>query len=198
MLPDTIKIIEKFAFANCMALLDVNLNDNITLIGDNAFYNTGQVKINKLPNALVEIGQNAFQNAGPNITITELPPNLTKIGSFGFHGCPNIAISHFGSEDGTGLQTIGVGAFSNCGKGISTIYLHSSISLIDYNQYYGGFGQIWAGGADGYSEETLTWVYYYKDLNLYNSTFENDGSNFLAQLGLGHLANVGYGRQEGV
>jgi hypothetical protein len=69
--------------------------------------------------------------------------------------------------------------------------LHSSINSIDTSDYYFGcFGQF-SGGLE-YGKATLTYVYYYKDLNLYNDTFENDASNFLAKLGLGTLKGLTY------
>ena len=106
-LPLTITKIESSAFAGCVELEAINLNNNITDIGQRAFAGLPlvpmKVTINELPTNLKTIGGSAFYNGGSNIHITKIPDNVTTIEMMTFYLTPNVSISEFGS-DGTGSK----------------------------------------------------------------------------------------------
>ena len=49
-----------------------------------------QVTISQLPETVSEIGSHAFYNAGPNVKISQLPPNLETLNEYSFAGCENL------------------------------------------------------------------------------------------------------------
>lgn len=134
-LPLSITKIESSAFAGCIELETINLNNNITEIGQRAFaglpLTAMKVTINELPTSLKSIGGSAFYNGGPNIYITKIPDNITTIPMMTFYLTPNVSISEFGSN-GTGskLEFIDTQAFYECGSGITSITVYSSVKTI--------------------------------------------------------------------
>lgn len=134
-LPLSITKIESSAFAGCIELETINLNNNITEIGQRAFaglpLTAMKVTINELPTSLKSIGGSAFYNGGPNIHITKIPNDVTTIPMMTFYLTPNVSISEFGSN-GTGskLNSIDTQAFYECGSGITSITIYSSVKTI--------------------------------------------------------------------
>ena len=90
-----------------------------------------KVTINELPTSLKSIGGSAFYNGGPNIHITKIPNDVTTIPMMTFYLTPNVSISEFGSN-GTGskLNSIDTQAFYECGSGITSITIYSSVKTI--------------------------------------------------------------------
>ena len=70
---------------------NINLNNEITSIGQYAFCNCTNLALTSLPSNLTSIGQYAFCNC-TNLALTSLPSNLTSIGQSAFYNCTNLAI----------------------------------------------------------------------------------------------------------
>ena len=106
-LHDEITNLPQNAFRNCYGLFDINL-DNITKIGQFAFYNCRCLDPSgKMPN-LTTIGNQAFAYTG----ITNLDfPCLETIGSSAFYYTVDFKKITLAPET---LTTIGVNAFTNC------------------------------------------------------------------------------------
>lgn len=140
-------VINKFTFAGCERLTNVNINDNITTICESAFIECTKLEnvILNTDSSLSSIENNAFNNCS-NLNIFNLPNNLKNIGDNAFFNCGNIEAngnkilsipnsvntigSYCFSKSGIGgleisedseLEIISDGAFSEC----------SSISVID-------------------------------------------------------------------
>ena len=122
-LPETITTIGSYAFEGCKFLETINLptvseSTGLLSIGSFAFANTGKIRITKGSlNKLEEIGVSAFNKAGPYVEIEEIP-NLSKIASYAFAKCENVAI-----EDFSNVTQIDSRAFIECGQ-------HKQINII--------------------------------------------------------------------
>lgn len=137
-LPNTITKIGSDAFANSIRLENVTFNDNITIIGDQAFYIFGGgsmgaqgIRVAELPATLETLGDRAFCNAGERVTITALPKTVKRVGTQCFMGCPNIAVNYFGG-DGSALTAIGYQAFRSAATNathITDITINKGVAL---------------------------------------------------------------------
>ena len=137
-LPDTVKSIGNYAFMNCANLTEIALPASLETIGDYAFCSTSLTHVD-FPSKLRTIGDYAFskkviytQDIGwepESYTLTVeldsviLPNTVTSIGAYAFAtdgGAYTTGDSYEGLSDigeitlGTGLKTIGEGAFSGC------------------------------------------------------------------------------------
>ena len=125
----------------------VIIEEGITTIGDNAFYDYICLQSVKIPNSVTIIGYGAFEfcEALTSITIPNsviyierlafywsgltsitLPNSVTIMGNQVFEGCKNLSLVNIGS----GLNSIGVGSFSNC-KSIASIRVDSANKTYD-------------------------------------------------------------------
>ena len=109
-----------------------HIGDNITTIGNRAFYHTGTLRVANLPPRLTVVSQSAFENAGPNVTLSNLPDAVTRIEMSAFMGCPNVQITNFGKKSNevgasSALNYIGSYAFANGGN---TTGAHASVHNI--------------------------------------------------------------------
>ena len=77
-------------FANCIALKQINLPDNINVIGKKAFSGCSSLSSIKIPNASV-IGDSAFEDC-KSLTSVVIPEGVTSIGDDAFQGCESLAI----------------------------------------------------------------------------------------------------------
>ena len=82
-LPDSVKIIGKDAFRNCIYLKNVRLPQGITEIPDGMFFNTGLEKFT-VPQSVQKIGSLAF--SGSYLKEISLPQGLREIGEQAFLG----------------------------------------------------------------------------------------------------------------
>jgi hypothetical protein len=80
----------------------------LTSIGSSAFLNLKNLTMTELPENITSIGYSAF--SGSSIALTSLPARLTTISSNAFQLCRNIALTSLPSK----LESIGQGAFWEC------------------------------------------------------------------------------------
>lgn len=106
-IPDSVTIIDEFAFSGSNNLINVNIGNNVTSIKDSAFsYCTSLTNITFGYN-LKSIGDHAFEGCSSLIEIV-LPVGLTEMP--GFSGCTSLkAVTIPGS-----ISTIYAGSFWNC------------------------------------------------------------------------------------
>jgi hypothetical protein len=125
-LPSSVRIIQDSAFEDAYNLKNAHLNNDITTIGNNAFKNSTEhdsaLVLMELPTGLTTLGSHAFACTGtgnftaPGIKIDTLPIGITKLNSFTFNKCPNVAILNWGTNNiGEGLKVIGERALEECG-----------------------------------------------------------------------------------
>ena len=116
--PDGVKTIGKYAFANCH-IKSLILPDSVTTIGAYAFEECKDLESVVLGGNIEVIGENAFESCKKSTSIV-IPPNVYSIGDYAF--------LHSGLEDirlNEGLQHIGAMAFS--GTKIKSLQLPASV-----------------------------------------------------------------------
>ncbi len=93
-LPDTIRIINYKAFANCKNLETINFPDNLETIGDYAFTTCHSLKSIDLKN-VKKLGECAFQLC---ISLEEIyvPGSVATVPDHAFHGCHSVKTLTFG------------------------------------------------------------------------------------------------------
>ena len=65
---------------------NLHLPDNITSIGEGAFYDCANLELTSLPSGITSIGSNAFYGC-KKLALTSLPSGITSIGSTTFTNC---------------------------------------------------------------------------------------------------------------
>ncbi len=84
-LPDNLTSIGDYAFYSCTSVPFFNLSKSITSIGDYAFYNCNNTQFSPMPKNLETIGQYAFYRCD-QITELAFPAGLQSIGRYAFYG----------------------------------------------------------------------------------------------------------------
>ncbi len=149
-LPDNVKRIPQYAFANCGSLLKVQA-EGVEAVDENAFYYCEQLKDFNISN-VKSIGYRAFyycRNFSPkafspelaymgnyafyNTSVFEvsLPESLREINSYVFSNCPSLMKVELPST----ITSVGSYAFSNC-RGLSEITLPEGVVSIGDNAFY--------------------------------------------------------------
>jgi hypothetical protein len=120
--PSSIKEIKPYTFYNYKALLSVELNENITKIGDYAFGNCANLDSFTL-GKIKHIGAHAFE--GTAFLGINIPEGVEYIGDFAFAYCNDVKIVIIGKN----VRFIGEYAFSN-------LQNVSSVSFEDEEGWY--------------------------------------------------------------
>ncbi len=108
--------IGNYAFYNCTAMQSIDLSNALNTIGNYSFagcYNMSTVSM-ELASDITAIGAHAFEDCQALRTIT-IPINVKTIGDAAFKGCWNMqSIDLCGAGQNVGLQTLGCDMFVNC------------------------------------------------------------------------------------
>ncbi len=121
-LPDTVKIIGKFAFAQNLSLEEINIPSGIKMIPTECFFECESLKEIVLPETVTEIGDMAFKWC-EKLEKIEMQ-GVEKIGIYAFNLCK--ALSHIGYSDK--LKEVGAGSFYSCNL-TGTLNLSSVIKI---------------------------------------------------------------------
>ncbi len=115
-------------FYLCSGLVNVEIPNSITSIGDYAFYNCSSLTSINIPSLVTSIGSSAFSNCS-NLTSVIFGYNsqLTSIGSYVFSNCSNLTNVTFGEN--SQLTSIGFFAFEYCSSLTSVIIPSGVISI---------------------------------------------------------------------
>ncbi len=81
--------INDYAFNHCNYLVNVTVNDGISVIGEEAFKNCSKLKTVNLPDSVLVICDSAFENCDSLETV-DLPDSLLRMGGETFHDCNNL------------------------------------------------------------------------------------------------------------
>lgn len=95
---DGLITIEKGAFENCTGLLEINIPETVTRIGDNAFSGCESLEVLVLNEGLREIGAGAFANC-TSLKEVVIPSTVAKIDESAFDGCEDIVIKYAEAEE---------------------------------------------------------------------------------------------------
>ena len=153
--PDTVREIGDYAFANAGGLQGILLPDRLERIGRYAFFQSGLTMI-ELPETLVYIGSYAFYET--NIRSVKIPDGITEINPGVFYRChsltevtlpehmKSIGKQAFSSDVGLNeirlpaeLEQIGDSAFLNC-LNLERIEIPASVTSIGSNPFGGCTG----------------------------------------------------------
>ena len=146
------KYIDSYAFNGCSSLIEINKDNSITEIRDNAFSGTGI--LHATFKKVTSIGKSAFQDC-ENLESIDIP-NCQTIGGSAFQDCKNLK-----SVDISFCNTIGSNAFNacenisqisllNCDKisnggffnceNLKKVYIYSDSCVLGENVFYKGEG----------------------------------------------------------
>lgn len=110
-------------------ITSIRLPENVTSIGDCAFYGSSIESIN-LPEKLTSIGNKAFYNC-TNATFTEIPSGVQSIGRYAFRGCKKLKSVTIPD----GVKTIAEGTFYEC-QYLSSIKIPDCVTTIEDWAFY--------------------------------------------------------------
>lgn len=114
------------AFAECNKLCPTKLADDITYIGETAFYNTSITEIT-IPATITNLNRSVF-NECSKLTNVTLPNSLVSIGENTFRGCTMLQ----GIDIPESVVSIGNNAFYGC-KTLREITIPSNVQSIGYH-----------------------------------------------------------------
>ena len=127
--PEGVRELKAFCFAECAALEEVVLPPSLRVIGENAFWSCASLRTILLPEGLEEIRMGAFARCA-GLEKISFPPSLRTIGINAFLLCENLREVRFSR----GLKVIGELAFSECGA-IEEVWLPDSLEMIGYGAF---------------------------------------------------------------
>jgi len=144
-LPNTLRKIGGYAFADCSKLAKINFGTGVQYLGINSFENCTALTSLFIPKSLInDCGNHPFAGC-TNVTsvtfedgitaipsflcedltgITEvtIPNSVTKIGASAFADCSKLAKINFG----TGVQYLGINSFENC-TALTSLFIPKSL-----------------------------------------------------------------------
>lgn len=115
-------------FASCNSLKNITLPNNLVIIGDECFSESGLDSI-VISNNVEEIGYGSF-NACRNLKYVSFPPSLKRINPFAFYGCAIDSVSL------PGLTYIGGSAFFKC-TNLKELRVPSTLEKIEDGAFSG-------------------------------------------------------------
>lgn len=129
-IPTNMKQIPDGTFSGCRNLKEVVFN-NISSIGEKAFYLCKLLENVDLPESLVELGKYCFSSSG--LTTIDIPTNVEYIGEWAFFDCKNLSEVKIGN----GVKELKKYAFYNC-PSLTTVTVGKSVSTIEDNVFNHG------------------------------------------------------------
>ena len=143
-IPSSVSTIGAYSFSGCKSLQHIIIHENVTEIGNNAFYACVNLDNVTIPRSIKKIKQYTFQACHSLTTINNLE-DVESIGESAFENCVGLRIVNLSAI------TIGSRAFSTCshlttvvyygksdpGEGSNSIFHETAVSIVtlprDYN-----------------------------------------------------------------
>lgn len=85
-IPNNITSIGEEAFYDCNSLKNIHIPNSVTRIGSYAFYDCYSLNSIKIPDSVTTIGEGVFKGCG-SLTSVEIPNSVTSMGSEAFSYC---------------------------------------------------------------------------------------------------------------
>lgn len=134
-IPNSVKVIEDYAFLECTGLAQVDFGTGLTRIGLGAFQGCTSLKKVQLPDSLTEIGTCAFSGC-PMLDEVNFPEDLESLGSWAFAGTAIRSVSLSRT-----VEFVGINPFRGCRDLVS-------ISVNYRNRNYKAQGNCLIGSSD--------------------------------------------------
>ena len=115
----------------CSQIVDVNVLDGVTSIGNYAFYDCDNLTSVNIPASVTSIGEHAFSGC-TNLTSINIPDSVTSIGYGVFNGCTNLTSVNIPDS----VTSIGEHAFSGC-TNLTSINIPASVTSIGNSAFSG-------------------------------------------------------------
>ncbi len=123
-IPGSVKVIDKFAFHDCVRLESVEIMDGVEAIKDDAFSECQALKNITIPGSVKNVGAGAFERCG-SLESVKISDGVESIQVDAFHVCPSLkSITIPGST-----KIIGDLAFAGC-QSLKSVELLDGIEVI--------------------------------------------------------------------
>ena len=126
-LPDNINMIREKAFSGCSSLNSINIPDGTSVIGNSAFEGCSSLSEVTIPTGITELGKYAFKDC-TGIKSILLPSSITIINDGTFKNCSSLTTVVIPNS----IVTIGESAFDGCSSLISVVIPNSVTSIGEY------------------------------------------------------------------
>ena len=125
-IPDSVTVVEPWAFMNCTKLKNITFSKNLTYVGLSCFSNTAWY--DSQPDGVVYIGKTVYHYKGnmPNNTKLTLKNGMVSISQQAFIDCVNLT----GITLPASLKEIGSAAFSGC-TGLKSIVIPDGVEKLE-------------------------------------------------------------------
>ncbi len=128
---DEVTSIGESAFYGCRCLTDICLPNGVRRIEENAFSDCSSLTSIDMPEDLNRIGWCAFENCS-SLTSISLPEDLSSIGENAFEDCSSLSSIDLPK----GLERIGANAFQGCSS-LTSVDLPDSLTEIESGTFLG-------------------------------------------------------------
>ena len=108
----------------------ITFDGDVTMIGNDAFYNCDKLTGITLPEGVISIGKNAFNNCD-GLTEFTIPNSVTEIGSDAFYWCSSLTSVTIGNS----VTEIGSDAFYDC-ISLKSVTIGNSVTSIGRFAFY--------------------------------------------------------------
>ena len=126
---DNITTIGDYAFFNGSNLTNIIIPNSITSIGAYAFYGCSSLTNIIIPDSVTTISDHVFRNCSSLASVT-IPENVSHIGNYAFYDCKNLTNINLPNS----VTSIGEYAFAGCS--VVTITIPNSVTSIGRNAFY--------------------------------------------------------------
>ena len=123
-IPNSVTIINNYAFSGCSGLTSVTIPNSVTSIGEWAFRDCSSLTSVAIPNSVTSIGGWAFSYCS-GLTSMTIPNSVTSIEGYTFSGCSGLTSVTIPNS----VTSIGYDAFSGC-SGLTSIAIPNSVTSI--------------------------------------------------------------------